>query len=214
VSALAWAARLAVLAPAAAALAGTMVRRGDRRAAAGVAVGGAALATWAWRMRESDPPLSAAGLRLGLRGFGVASVLNALVGLTWLGLLPTAALRTFAEGTAGSLVVVAAAGLGLGTLWIAFVAVVTRVERLTGAQLLSGVAVLGATMVAMALLRDRLRTVMIAPTGYSAPSSQTQWDVVALFGICLAAAIIAIGWMVRQYVLAGANTRRAAAARV
>ncbi len=43
-SALAWAARVAVLAPAAAALAGTMVRRGDRRAAAGIAVGGAALA--------------------------------------------------------------------------------------------------------------------------------------------------------------------------
>ncbi len=169
---------------------------------AAVAVSGVVLAAWGWRVRATTPEISAPALRLGLVSFSAASAVNALVGLSWFGLLPGVAIGAM-TGDSGlaTLSLAVAAILGLITAWVAFVLATKPSERVGGSDLARAGTILLLTVVAMVLLRDRLRAVMLAPTGYSLPAAAPQWGVIALFAACLTAAVGLIAWMVHAYLV-------------
>jgi hypothetical protein len=77
-------------------------------------------------------------------------------------------------------------------------------------RLLAGAAtLLILAVVLMVLVRDAARTMVLAPAGYRVTSwVEPQWGPIAIFGVLLVVALLAVGWMV--VVLVRGSVRAAA----
>jgi hypothetical protein len=146
--------------------------------------------------RAHDAGFSAWAVRRGTTVFAAATAANVFVGLLFLLAQPRAVLIRLVGGdgwamtllAVGILLATASAGLALLALGA------KDAVRATRAQ----VALLGATLVAMVLLRDQIRQITLRDAGFEHPAwVAPQWGPFAVFVVLLVAAVATIGWMAR-----------------
>jgi hypothetical protein len=190
----------------------TVVLRWLHFMVAAVAVASLALGVWGrWRLPDDDDR-SPVAMRVGFRGFAIATGVNVLVGLLWLAALPASQLSRFFGGSAAAtLLLTLAVASGLVTAGVAYA--VSRDRRPARRDvLLSAGGLVLLTIVLMVLVRDQLRQTALDRIQYGWPAAAPQWDVMAVFVICLVAAVGVIAWMVREIATGGQRTRSHAAA--
>ncbi len=160
-----------------------------------IAVGGLGTAIWGSIIRRRDEAFGAWMTLHGVYWAAGATMVNFLPGFWWLAALPREALLgllgqdplatfSFASGILAS----------LGALALLVPAAFAPDPR----RLLYGAAgSLGLALVLMVLVRDAARRIVLAPTGFRTTAwVAPQWGPIAIFVALLAAAIVAVVWMV------------------
>jgi hypothetical protein len=168
-----------------------------------VAVGGLLVVVLGWR--EADAEHARWLRQQGGMWFTGATIFNILVGFWFLTALPRNVAMVFLGGSG-----FATATLGLGIL-LAIGAVVHLLLAANARNpLRSGVIAIVsavATVALMTLVRDRLRTELLAPYFRTADLPVApQWGVIVLFLVLFVAGLIAVYWMLRQLAMARRKT--------
>jgi hypothetical protein len=170
-----------------------------------VAVAGLLTAWWGELTRARHPAASAFRRDLGLRVFTWLTAVNLAVGV-WFLLALERPLRKLMMGGALDATILFGAGFVLAIALLGLVArakITGRTRDLGGATL---VAV--ATLLAMVLLRDRLRAGALAATGQTGPfAERPQMLNFLLFAVLLTAGLGAVVWMARRLVKGPAPAR-------
>lgn len=160
-----------------------------------MAIAGACVAIYGVAKRRSDPEYGAWVTRQGARWFVVATAMNLVSGIWWLGVLPREILLRF-MGRNSLATTWLAAGIALGLL-----SLILMISRHVTAS--STAALI--TVVLMILARDDIRRGMLENAGFAQTTLiEPQWGVIALFAVLLVAALMTTGWMVRTLIRAPA----------
>ena len=157
--------------------------------AAALAVAGFAVLLLGVQRRRSDPNFGQWATRLGARWFVGATVAQLLVGPWFLFSLPEPVRGAFLGGRTAETTVLA---LGIGLGLAAIVLVLARRPR-------EAAVALAATLVLMAVVRDRVRAGYLAPH-YSPQALQVepQTAAVVLFFLLLVLGLATVGWMLSR----------------
>ena len=161
--------------------------------AAGVA--GLVIAWFGVAQQRSHPDLGRWAVRYGGGWCAIATLLNFIVGLWWLGVLPRDLLLEFFTG--GS---IGAVGFGIGIATGLAALVLAAVAAFHPAPLrpmrYASLAML-VTLVGMILARDRVRQSALDSHGFvSNPWIAPQWGPIAIFAALMVAAIALVVWMI------------------
>jgi hypothetical protein len=174
-----------------------------------IAVAGLGIAIWGSIVRRRDEALGAWISVHGVHWAAGATIVNFLPGFWWLAALPREALLALLgqDPLATSFFAVGLlASLGALALLVPAAFAPDPRRLLYGAS-----ASLGLALVLMVLVRDVVRRIVLAPTGFR-PTDWVvpQWGPIAIFGILLAAALATIAWMITE-LTGGRPARRAIA---
>jgi len=133
-------------------------------------------------------------MRFGALWFSVATVLNVVTGMWWVGTLPREVLLRFMGGSPlATLWLGGGIALGFAALAMMFMAAGSAEP----AKLVKGGAsmTLG-TVLLMILARDEVRHGMLDLAGFRVVNAiAPQWEVIAIFAVLLVAALVTTGWM-------------------
>lgn len=159
-----------------------------------IAVAGMCIALYGVRKLKNEPAHGEWAVRHGSLWFVVATALNVLTGLWWLGTLPREVLLRFMGQD-----VLSSLSLGIGiTLSFALIAVMFIAPGNTRAAPLvkTAASLLVVTIAAMVLARDGVRAGMLEQARFATTSwVEPQWVVIAIFLVLLIAAVATTVWM-------------------
>ena len=158
-------------------------------------VAGLAIAWFGVARQRTHPDLGRWALRYGGGWCAVATLLNFIVGLWWLGALPRELLLEFVTG--GSIGAVGfGIGIAAGLAAVALAAVAAFHPAPLGAMRYASLAML-VTLVGMILARDRVRQSTLEGHGFALnPWVEPQWGPIAIFAVLTVAAIALVIWMI------------------
>ena len=170
-----------------------------------VALAGLIVAFYGLAAGRADREHGRWAIRHGALWFVLATALNVVAGIWWMGALPRDVLAKFSgKDPAASLWLGSGILLGFGALLLAHRAI----RHPEPGKLLYGTGgLLALSLVTMLFARDRLRVIMLEPSGFTLPEwVQPQWDVIAIFLILLVVALGTTIWMAAK-LLAGTGAR-------
>lgn len=176
--------------------AGTIVPSGDASLAprylhfffSSLALGGLGLAVWGLRRRKADPAGGEVLVNQGLRWYGLATLVNFLIGALYLGTLPDKVLATIIVG----------GGLGLFTLLGGVLAGLASVLAAFGGMVKQTAVWSGLSVVLMVLFRYQVRAAYLQPyLALDRLPLATQGITLIVFLVVLVLGLITVGYMLR-----------------
>jgi hypothetical protein len=159
-----------------------------------IGVAGMFVALYGASKLANDPKHGEWAIRFGALWFVVATGANVLTGLWWLGTLPREVLLRFmGQDVLASLAL--AIGIVLGFALIGLMFIAPGHPRSAGI-VKTAASLLVATIVAMVLARDGVRTGMLAEARFTQTTwVEPHWGVIAIFLVLLVAGVGTAGWM-------------------
>ena len=160
------------------------------------ALTGLAVALVAWARRRAAPSFAGWATRYGARWFVWGTLLQAGSGVLFLLGQPARVRESLLGATARD-----AVALGLAVVCAALaVLLLALAQQPTGPRLFFSAATIGITVLLMVFLRQRVRTLALAPHfRYDALAVQPQWGAIVLFALLLVAGLVLVGWMVWKF---------------
>ncbi len=159
-----------------------------------VAVAGAALVLLGAWHRANRPVLADWARHHGARWSAWATAANVVVGFWWLGSLQSPVVTSFLAGSLGRGLLLAA-GVTAGVAAFILLASAAR-PGASWATAFGAAGALGATVVAMVLVRDAIRSATLEAYGFQTQIwVAAQWPTIALFAVLLVSAVALVAWM-------------------
>ena len=163
---------------------------------AGLALTGLVVAAVGLRHETAEPAFGRWAKAYGGRWFAGATILQLGSGIWFLSVQPSRVRDALLGGNPGDTALLAAA-VGFALVALALLASPSRISTV---RFSLGCGAIGLTVVLMALLRQRVRTLWLAPHfRYEALPVASQWGAILLFLVLLLAGITLVGWMLWRF---------------
>jgi hypothetical protein len=161
-----------------------------------LAVAGLWIMLLGWRRKSSDAEWSGWAVTYGAKMFMHATLLNVLIGLWFLMALPKAQMMIYMGGNMVATILLTLSFVLTALAWF-MIRKVSKSPAARGPALL-GSAVVFVILVAMAIMRQQLRTSFLEPY-FRLEGLQVapQWDVFGMFAITLVIGLVVVAWLIR-----------------